>query len=56
VVGTSIDIPATTVSGTVTYSTFVLPGTYELYYFRYRSSGNTLPANMNTHLGCFVVP
>ena len=43
------------VSATGTYSTFVLPGAYELYYVRYRS-GSTLPVNTNAHLGCFVVP
>jgi hypothetical protein len=43
-------------SATGTYSTFVLPGKYELYYVLYRSSGATLPTNTNTHLGCFVVP
>jgi hypothetical protein len=51
-----VGLLTTATSATGTYSTFVLPGTYQLYYFRYRSSGNTLPANMNTHLGCFVVP
>jgi hypothetical protein len=45
---------ATSVTGT--YSTFVVPGKYEVYYVLYRSSGTTLPSNTNTHLGCFVVP
>ena len=45
---------ATSVTGT--YSTFVLPGKYELYYLLYRSSGTALPTNTNTHLGCFIVP
>ena len=47
---------ASAASTTGTYSTFVLPGRYELYYVLYRSSGSTLPTNTNTHLGCFIVP
>ena len=46
----------TAASVTGTYSTFVLPGRYELYYVLYRSSGSTLPTNTSTHLGCFIVP
>jgi len=43
-------------AATGTYTTFVLPGMYEVYYVLYRSSGSTLPVNTNAHLGCFVVP
>jgi hypothetical protein len=44
-------LPSTTGS----YSTFVLPGTYQLYYVLYRSSGTLLPMNSSTLLGCFTV-
>ena len=43
-------------SATGAYSTFVLPGTYDLSYALYRSSGSALPINTNAHLGCFTVP
>jgi hypothetical protein len=46
---------ASAASTTGTYSAFVVPGRYELYYILYRG-GPSLPTNTNFHLGCFVVP
>ncbi len=42
-------------SGMGTYSAFVVPGRYELYYLLYRG-GPTIPSNSHFHLGCFIVP